>query len=286
MLQQDDAAIVRRLYAAVSEGQLDALDALFAPDYVRHDPDSPSLPVGPAGFRQLIAAYRTAFPDLQVTIDDLIAGDGKVVVRWTARGTHRGEFLSQPPTGAPVSFSGISIYRLAGGRIVEDWVSRDTHGLRRQFAARARPARAAPGRHRLRWYCRFTWYPGTTAQRVRERVVQQHAAGTNRPEQIVDWYNLVGGGAGFLVIETDTPHDLNVILEPYMDLMAWDVHAIARLPYDRVVARLEQDQAHARGEEWRLAEEDLRLVGAEEFGFSTWADNEALDASLFPDPTP
>lgn len=107
------------------------------------------------------------------------------------------------------------------------------------------------------WYCRFTWYPGTTAQRVRERVVQQHAAGTNQPEKIRDWYNLVGGGAGFLVIETDDPHDLNVILEPYMDLMAWDVHGIARLPYDRVVARLEQDQAHERGEAWTLTPADL-----------------------------
>jgi hypothetical protein len=50
-----------------------------------------------------------------------------------------------------VSFTGISIYRLAGGRIVEDWVSRDTHGLRRQFAARARLAPVAPGRRALRW---------------------------------------------------------------------------------------------------------------------------------------
>jgi hypothetical protein len=111
----------------------------------------------------------------------------------------------------------------------------------------------------MRWYCRFTWYPGTTAERVRERVVHQHAAGTNHPERIVDWYNLVGGGAGFLVIETDDPHDLNVILEPYMDLMAWDVHAIARLPYDRVVARLRQTGGDREngGEVWALTEQDL-----------------------------
>ena len=141
MPAQDHAALVRRLYAAVNGGDVAALDALFAPDYVRHDPDSPALPTGSAGFRQLIAAYRAAFPDLQVTIDDLITGDEKVVVRWTARGTHRGAFLGQPPTGATVSFTGISIYRLAGGRIVEDWVNRDTHGLRQQFGGRTPPAR-------------------------------------------------------------------------------------------------------------------------------------------------
>ena len=93
------------------------------------------------------------------------------------------------------------------------------------------------------FYCRFTWYPGTTAQQVRERVVQQHAAGTNHPEQIVDWYNLVGGGAGFLVIESDTPHDLNEILEPYMDLMAWDVHAIAETPYEETLERIKKELA-------------------------------------------
>jgi steroid delta-isomerase-like uncharacterized protein len=136
MVEPDGAALVRQLYAAVNAGQLDALDALFAPDYVRHDPDSPALPPGPAGFRQLIAAYRTAFPDLQVTIDDLIEGDGKVVVRWTAQGTHQGEFLGHAPMDAAVCFTGINIYRLAGGRIAEDWVNRDTHGLRQQFATR------------------------------------------------------------------------------------------------------------------------------------------------------
>jgi steroid delta-isomerase-like uncharacterized protein len=141
MVEQDAAALVRRLYAAVNAGQLDALEALFAPDYVRHDPDSPALPPGPAGFRSLIAAYRAAFPDLSVTVEDLISGEDKVVVRWTARGTHQGAFLGHPPMGAPVSFTGISIYRLAGGRIVEDWVNRDTHGLRQQFGRSAPHAR-------------------------------------------------------------------------------------------------------------------------------------------------
>lgn len=88
------------------------------------------------------------------------------------------------------------------------------------------------------WYCRFTWNPGTTTDQVRHRVVQQHAAGTNHPEKIRGWYNLAGGGAGFMLVEADDPRELNEILEPYMSLVAWDVHAIYELPYNAVTAHL------------------------------------------------
>ena len=84
------------------------------------------------------------------------------------------------------------------------------------------------------WYCRFTWFPGTTSDRVRDRVLAQHAAGTNHPDQIRGWYNLAGGGAGFMLVETDDPRELTSILEPYMDLLSWDVHAVYPLPYTPV----------------------------------------------------
>ena len=87
------------------------------------------------------------------------------------------------------------------------------------------------------WYCRFTWHPGTLPQQVRQRVVQQDEAGTNHPENIRGWYNLAGGGAGFLLIETADPRELNAILEPYMDLMSFDVHAVYELPYQETIQR-------------------------------------------------
>jgi len=90
------------------------------------------------------------------------------------------------------------------------------------------------------WYCRFTWYPGTTADQVRQRVLQQHAAGTNHPEKIRGWYNLAGGGAGFMLIDAEGPRDLNIIIEPYMDLVSWDVHAVYELPYSAVTERFRQ----------------------------------------------
>ena len=90
------------------------------------------------------------------------------------------------------------------------------------------------------WYCRFTWNAGTTAQRVRERILQQHEAGTTRPERIRGWYNLAGGGAGFLLVEGEDPRELTQFLEPYMDLVSWDVHAVYELEYDKAIEAIRQ----------------------------------------------
>ena len=88
------------------------------------------------------------------------------------------------------------------------------------------------------WYCSFTWYPHTTRAEVARRVVQQHDAGANHPERIVGWYNLVGGGAGFLLIGAEDPEDLTAFLQPYMDLMSWDVRAVTKLHYEHEIANL------------------------------------------------
>lgn len=90
------------------------------------------------------------------------------------------------------------------------------------------------------WYCRFKWHSGTTGDQVRRRVVEQHQAGTNHPEKIRGWYNLAGGGAGFLMIETQDPRELNEILEPYMSLMSFDVHAAYELPYQETVRSFQE----------------------------------------------
>ena len=91
------------------------------------------------------------------------------------------------------------------------------------------------------WYCRFEWHPHTTRQMVAQRVIEQHqAGGSRRPESLKGWYNLAGGGAGFLLIETDDPRQLTAILQPFMDLVSWDVHAIYVLDYDQVIQRMQE----------------------------------------------
>lgn len=91
------------------------------------------------------------------------------------------------------------------------------------------------------FYCAFTWYPTTTRRAVAERTVAQHDAGANRPERYRGWYDLVGGGAGFLVIEADRGEDITAILSPYSDLMSWDVRAVTANDYDAVIAGLRRE---------------------------------------------
>lgn len=88
--------------------------------------------------------------------------------------------------------------------------------------------------------CEFTWFPGTSREEVAERVVEQHEAGANNPERIKGWYNLAGGGAGFLIVDYDSIEELTAFLQPYMDLMGFDVRAINELQYERRIERLRE----------------------------------------------
>ena len=78
---------------------------------------------------------------------------------------------------------------------------------------------------------------GPSASRVLAR------AGLNQPEKIRGWYTLAGGGAGFLLVETDDPRELTTLLQPYMDLINWDVHAVYEQPYDEAIERFRQEAA-------------------------------------------
>ena len=90
------------------------------------------------------------------------------------------------------------------------------------------------------WYCRYTWHATTTRQQVAERVMAQHNAGENLPDKIKGWYDLAGGGAGFLLVETDEPQDLTTIFQPYMDLMDVDIHCVIENEYAATVERLSE----------------------------------------------
>jgi hypothetical protein len=93
------------------------------------------------------------------------------------------------------------------------------------------------------FYFRFTWYQGVSRTMVGRRFLQQHELGTNHPERIKAWYTLAGGGAGFMIVEADHPHEVSEILEPYMDIMSWDVHAIAETPYDQTIEAIKKELA-------------------------------------------
>jgi predicted ester cyclase len=104
------------------KGNVAATDEFMAPNYVDH-PSLPGLPPGPEGMKQALTYYRAASPQLQATLDDILADGERVALRWSARGTHLGEWLDVPPTGHHFTMSGITIYRLAEGKAVEGWNS-------------------------------------------------------------------------------------------------------------------------------------------------------------------
>lgn len=92
--------------------------------------------------------------------------------------------------------------------------------------------------------CQFTWFPGTTREQVGQRILQQHDAGANNPDRLKGWYNLAGGGAGFLIVDYDDIKELTAFLQPYMDLMSFDVRAISELSYND---RINQLRGSAQG---------------------------------------
>jgi len=136
--------IVRRyLDRVVSRGDLAAADELLAPTLIFTSPYTAEPCRGLAAFTAMIAGLRAAFPDLRIEEHDMITEGDRVATRWTASGTHRGPFAGLPPTGRRFTISGMSIYRLAGGRIVEGWVNDDSLGMLRQLGALPDPAAVA-----------------------------------------------------------------------------------------------------------------------------------------------
>jgi predicted ester cyclase len=122
--EEKNKALVRRYFAeAWSKGNVAAVDEFMAPNYVEHPITSGLLPPGPEGLKEAITTYHTAFPDLEATIDDIFAEGEMVAYRWILRDTHLGEWLGIPPTGNHFTASGISVYRIAEGKVVEGWIS-------------------------------------------------------------------------------------------------------------------------------------------------------------------
>ena len=135
-MSEGNKALARRVADdIVNPGNVDAVDEIYAPDYVLHDPSSPEDVHGVEGAREFYETVFNAFPDTEISIEELIAEGDKVVTRWTSRGTHQGEFMGLPPSGKRVEVAGVTISRIEGGKIVEDWEFTDALGLMQQLGA-------------------------------------------------------------------------------------------------------------------------------------------------------
>lgn len=140
MPTSDNKAVYRRfIEQVVNQGNFALADELLADDIVEYEVLPEGLPPNGDGIRQLFRLLRTAFPDLNITIEDLLNDGDKVIARVTLRGTHRGNLMGLPPTGREVAYEAIDISRIVGGRMVEHWGIPDYLTLFRQLGIKAGP---------------------------------------------------------------------------------------------------------------------------------------------------
>jgi steroid delta-isomerase-like uncharacterized protein len=129
-MPEENKALARRSWEAANNP--DTIDEVYAADLVWHEPDQDIR--GYEQAKQFVSTFFTAFPDLNATVEDVIAEGDKVVTRWTIRGTHQGEIEEfGPPTGKQAELQGISIHRIADGKIVEEWNRYDNLSLLQQL---------------------------------------------------------------------------------------------------------------------------------------------------------
>jgi steroid delta-isomerase-like uncharacterized protein len=139
MSVEENKAIFRRIVEeGFNKGNLAIVDELVATNHVNHTDNVH----GPEEYKQFITMYRTAFPDLHMTIEDQIAEGDKVVNRWTSRGTHKGDLMGIPPTGKQTTVTGMYVARIIGGKIVEEWGNLDALGMMQQLGVVPPPGEA------------------------------------------------------------------------------------------------------------------------------------------------
>jgi predicted SnoaL-like aldol condensation-catalyzing enzyme len=134
MSPETNKAIIRRFVTEVlNGGNLNLLDELISPGYVAHDPSNPARGGGIEGAKQFIRGFQGGLSSFEYKVEDMLAEGDEVVYRWTMRAVHSGPFMGIPPTGTRLAITGIDMFRLADGKIVESWVVADALSMLQQL---------------------------------------------------------------------------------------------------------------------------------------------------------
>jgi steroid delta-isomerase-like uncharacterized protein len=134
MRMTDEKRVARRIIEeAFNEGRLETVDELVASNFVGHDPALAEPTRGANGLKEVIAGYRTAFPDLDITVEEQFADGGRVATRWTAHGTNEGELWGIGPTGKEATVTGTTIDTIKDGKLVESRTNWDALGMMQQL---------------------------------------------------------------------------------------------------------------------------------------------------------
>jgi steroid delta-isomerase-like uncharacterized protein len=135
MTPEANKLVMRRFTEFINTASEKLATELVAPGAIFHVPGRSEPMRGPAGYLAIIGMMRAGFPDIQWTLEELIAEEGNVAARFTMRGTHHGTFFGVPPTGKPIVVQAMNFYRLSGGQIVEERGQPDLLGLLQQIGA-------------------------------------------------------------------------------------------------------------------------------------------------------
>ncbi|MBN2332425.1 MAG: ester cyclase [Deltaproteobacteria bacterium] len=139
MPTEENKAIARRFIQVWGSGELDLIDELAAPALTVHYPILPHVIRGGKTFKKLLHGFRSSFPDATLHVEEEIAEDDKVVIRWRFSGTHQGDFLNIPATGKKVQWTGITIYHIVDGKVAAEKGEEDFLGLLCQLGLDPRP---------------------------------------------------------------------------------------------------------------------------------------------------
>lgn len=134
-MSEENKELVRRWFEEVwNKGRAEAIEEIFDENGIAHGlSDDPANPIkGPRDYRPFYEAFRQAFPNIAIVIDDMVAEGDKVAARCSVYGQHEGEFLGKAATKAPIALTGIAIVRIEKGKIVEAWNNFDFMTLHRQ----------------------------------------------------------------------------------------------------------------------------------------------------------
>jgi steroid delta-isomerase-like uncharacterized protein len=137
--EEDNKAVIRRWIEAYNNRDMQAEADVLDPGFVAHVPAAPGPLEGLEAWRKFTAPFVEAFPDLRLTVEDILSEGDKVAARVAFHGTHRGEFQGIAPTGKEVAFSSIEVNRVVGGKVEEHWVELDLLGLMQQLGAIPEP---------------------------------------------------------------------------------------------------------------------------------------------------
>jgi len=142
MSTEENKAIARRWVEEIwDKGSVAAMDELLAANFV-FNYAAPGGASDREGYERTVTMYHTVSPDMHYAVDDIVTEGDKVAVRWTGQGTHKGDLMGIAPTGKQVTITGISILRIAGGKIVEEWGEMNLLGALQELGTFPPPSQA------------------------------------------------------------------------------------------------------------------------------------------------